>query len=184
MDREFPRAQAWNISHIRSTGCHDTSRASPVARDRADVELVDIPGTQLHIQPPIAQVPRATRDTRAAQIVSTDSRSSVPPHPKFQPPRFARYLAAVSQLDQLARDRFNRRVIQLAVRWMLDRGLSAALWGGGTRATRVRARRGGWKLDAAAMTRVNQILSSTITDPVGPELMAPLQRSNDESPRS
>src|SRR6204780_3104119 len=50
--------------------------------------------------------------------------------PKFQPPRFAQYLDAVRQLDEFAQRRFGRRVIQLAVRWMLDRGISVALWGG------------------------------------------------------
>src|SRR6202045_5478647 len=42
--------------------------------------------------------------------------------PKFLPPRFAQYLAAVERLDQLAQERFSRRVIHLAVRWVLDRG--------------------------------------------------------------
>jgi aryl-alcohol dehydrogenase-like predicted oxidoreductase len=50
--------------------------------------------------------------------------------PKFRPPRFAQYLDAVRQLDELAQRRFHRHVIQLAVRWMLDRGISVALWGG------------------------------------------------------
>src|SRR5713101_3156956 len=49
--------------------------------------------------------------------------------PKFQPPRFAQYLAAVERLAQLARDRHKARVIHLAVRWMLDQGISVALWG-------------------------------------------------------
>jgi aryl-alcohol dehydrogenase-like predicted oxidoreductase len=43
--------------------------------------------------------------------------------PKFLQPRFAQYLAAVQrldQLDQLAQRRFGKRVIHLAVRWMLD----------------------------------------------------------------
>jgi aryl-alcohol dehydrogenase-like predicted oxidoreductase len=104
--------------------------------------------------------------------------------PKFQPPRFVQYLAAVGQLDQLARDRFNRRVIQLAVRWMLDQGSSAALWGG-RHPEQLEPALGvaGWKLDAGALTRINQILSRTITDPVGPEFMAPLQRSVDSLPR-
>ena len=104
--------------------------------------------------------------------------------PKFQSPRFAQYLAAVRELDQLARDRFNRRVIQLAVRWMLDRGISAALWGG-RHPEQLEPALGvaGWKLDAAALTRINQILSRTITDPVGPEFMAPLQRPDDSQPR-
>src|SRR6266446_325576 len=48
--------------------------------------------------------------------------------PKFVKPRFAQYLAAVAQLDRLAQ-RFGRRVIHLAVRWMLDQGITAALWG-------------------------------------------------------
>jgi aryl-alcohol dehydrogenase-like predicted oxidoreductase len=49
--------------------------------------------------------------------------------PKFQPPRFAQYLNAVHRLDELAQRRFHRSVIQLAVRWMLDQGISVALWG-------------------------------------------------------
>src|SRR5258708_4133581 len=49
--------------------------------------------------------------------------------PKFRPRRFAQYLRAVQQLDQLAGEQFNRRVIHLAVRWMLDQGVSVALWG-------------------------------------------------------
>jgi aryl-alcohol dehydrogenase-like predicted oxidoreductase len=95
--------------------------------------------------------------------------------PKFQPPRFAQYLAAVRQLNQLAQDRFHRRVIQLAVRWMLDQGISVALWGGRhPRQLEPALGVGGWKLDAASLRRINQILSTTITDPVGPEFMAPL----------
>jgi hypothetical protein len=50
--------------------------------------------------------------------------------PKFQPPRFAQYLSAVRELDKFAQRRFHRRVIHLAVRWMLDQGISVALWGG------------------------------------------------------
>src|SRR3979411_741375 len=49
--------------------------------------------------------------------------------PKFVTPRFAQYLAAVQRLDQLARERFGKRVIELAVRWMLDQGITTALWG-------------------------------------------------------
>jgi aryl-alcohol dehydrogenase-like predicted oxidoreductase len=97
--------------------------------------------------------------------------------PKFQPPRFAQYLTAVRQLDQLAQDRFHRRVIQLAVRWMLDQGISVALWGG-RHPEQLQAALGvaGWSLDAATRAAIDRILSETITDPVGPEFMAPLQR--------
>src|SRR3984893_4432478 len=48
--------------------------------------------------------------------------------PKFRQPRFAQYLAAVGKLDRLAQ-RFGKRVIHLAVRWMLDQGITTALWG-------------------------------------------------------
>ena len=48
--------------------------------------------------------------------------------PKFLEPRFAQYLGAVARLDRLAQ-RFGKRVIHLAVRWMLDQGVTTALWG-------------------------------------------------------
>jgi aryl-alcohol dehydrogenase-like predicted oxidoreductase len=97
--------------------------------------------------------------------------------PKFLEPRFAKYLAAVSKLDRLAQ-RFGKRVIHLAIRWMLDQGITTALWG---------ARHPGqlqpvdevtgWSLDASAKAEIDRILRETITDPVGPEFMAPPARS-------
>jgi aryl-alcohol dehydrogenase-like predicted oxidoreductase len=98
--------------------------------------------------------------------------------PKFQPPRFTQYLEAVQQLDQLAQNRFQRRVIHLAVRWMLDQGIGVALWGG-RRPDQLRDTLGvaGWSIDAASLASIDHILSATITDPIGPEFMAPLQRS-------
>jgi aryl-alcohol dehydrogenase-like predicted oxidoreductase len=105
--------------------------------------------------------------------------------PKFQPPRFAQYLGAVRRLDQLARHHYHRRVIQLAVRWMLDKGISVALWGG-RHPEQLAPTLGvaGWKLDLAAMTHINHILDKTITDPVGPEFMAPLQRPDSSTSES
>jgi aryl-alcohol dehydrogenase-like predicted oxidoreductase len=98
--------------------------------------------------------------------------------PKFRAPRFAQYLAAVQRLDRLAQERFGRHVIELAVRWMLDQGVDTALWG---------ARHPdqlqpvdevtGWRLDAPAKAEIDRILRETITDPVGPEFMAPPTRS-------
>jgi aryl-alcohol dehydrogenase-like predicted oxidoreductase len=98
--------------------------------------------------------------------------------PKFQPPRYAQYLTAVGQLDQLAQDFYQRRVIQLAVRWMLDQGISVALWGA-RHPHQLQAALGvaGWSLGAATRARIDRILSEAITDPVGPEFMAPLQRA-------
>ena len=49
--------------------------------------------------------------------------------PKFQGQRFMQYLAAVDELSALARDRFGKSMLALAVRWVLDQGPTIALWG-------------------------------------------------------
>lgn len=97
--------------------------------------------------------------------------------PKFLEPRFAQYLAAVQKLDRLAQ-RYSKRVIHLAVRWMLDQGITTALWGA-RHPHQLNPVDGvtGWSLDAAARAEIDRILRDTITDPVGPEFMAPPARS-------
>jgi aryl-alcohol dehydrogenase-like predicted oxidoreductase len=98
--------------------------------------------------------------------------------PKFQQPRFAQYLAAVERLDQFAGRRFDKRVIELAVRWMLDQGITSALWGARHPAQLQPVDEvGGWRLDASAMAEIDRILAATISDPVGPEFMAPPART-------
>jgi aryl-alcohol dehydrogenase-like predicted oxidoreductase len=97
--------------------------------------------------------------------------------PKFVQPRFAQYLSAVQRLDRLAQERFGKHVIQLAVRWMLDQGITTALWG---------ARHPdqlqpvdevtGWRLGPPTKAEIDRILRETITDPVCPEFMAPPAR--------
>jgi aryl-alcohol dehydrogenase-like predicted oxidoreductase len=98
--------------------------------------------------------------------------------PKFQPPRFEQYLHAVSRLDEFAKSNYGRRVIHLALRWVLDSSeANIALWG---------ARRPdqlapleevmGWRIDTAGLSEIDRILSDTITSPVGPEFMAPPER--------
>ena len=97
--------------------------------------------------------------------------------PKFQPPRFTQYLNAVRQLDELAQRHFHRRVIHLAVRWMLDQGISVALWGG-RHPNQVEAALdvAGWSLNSANRELIERIVNTAIIDPIGPEFMAPLQR--------
>ena len=99
--------------------------------------------------------------------------------PKFQPPRFQQYLTAVDRLEQLARERFDKTVLSLAVRWILDHGADIAIWGGRNPeqmepVTDVM----GWHLDDEAMQEIDGILRDVIKDPVGPEFMAPPDRSN------
>ncbi|HEC67682.1 MAG TPA: aldo/keto reductase [Candidatus Desulfofervidus auxilii] len=98
--------------------------------------------------------------------------------PKFQSPRYSQYLKAVELLDQFAQKNYSKRVIHLALRWLLDQpGVSVALWG---------ARRPeqlepvdeifGWSLDAQAKEVIDRIINESIKDPVGPEFMAPPAR--------
>src|SRR5438874_350236 len=98
--------------------------------------------------------------------------------PKFLEPRFAQYLTAVHRLDRLARRRFGKRVIHLAVRWMLDQGITTALWGARhPHQLQPLDEVTGWSLDDSAKAEIDLILRESITDPVGPEFMAPPSRS-------
>ncbi len=102
--------------------------------------------------------------------------------PKFQQPHFAEYLDAASKLDAYAREHFGKRVIHLAVRWLLDQpGVGIALWG---------ARRpeqlapinevSGWSLTESDFAAIEVILRESIRNPVGPEFMAPPARETAE----
>jgi aryl-alcohol dehydrogenase-like predicted oxidoreductase len=98
--------------------------------------------------------------------------------PKFTEPRYQQYLRAVEELDRFARHNYGKRVIHLALRWVLDQpGVTAALWG---------ARRPqqldpieqvmGWSLSHEAQAEIDRIICANVTDPVGPEFMAPPAR--------
>jgi aryl-alcohol dehydrogenase-like predicted oxidoreductase len=116
------------------------------------------------------------RMSQASQFTGDDLRKS---DPKFLAPRFGQYLAAVEQFDRIAKERFGRRVIHLAVRWVLDRNkLNIALWGA-RRADQLSPITGalGWRLDNETMAEIDSILDRTIENPVGPEFMAPPNRS-------
>ncbi|TDT41478.1 aryl-alcohol dehydrogenase-like predicted oxidoreductase [Halospina denitrificans] len=98
--------------------------------------------------------------------------------PKFQGDRYRQYLNAVTELDAFARERYQKNVLALALRWLVDQpGVTTALWG---------ARRPeqldpvddieGWSLDREAFDAIDAILARCIKDPVGPEFMAPPTR--------
>ncbi|GBR54910.1 general stress protein [Acetobacter pomorum] len=97
--------------------------------------------------------------------------------PKFQQPRFGQYLQAVEDLKAIA-NKHGKSMLALAIRWVLDRGPTIALWG----ARKPEQIAGvddafGWKLDAEDMKAVDAILAKDIKDPVGPEFMAPPLRA-------
>ena len=105
--------------------------------------------------------------------------------PKFRPPRFEQYLDAVTLLDRFAHARYEKGVLALAVRWVLDTpGVSVALWG---------ARHPwelepvddifGWHLDEEARLYIDEVIRSTVLDPIGPEFMAPPEVAPEEPPR-
>lgn len=97
--------------------------------------------------------------------------------PKFQPPRFAHYLAAVDRLKALAQNRFGKPVLALAVRWVLDQGPTIALWG---------ARHpgqldpvseiDGWHIDEESKREIDAILKDCISEPISPAFMAPPEK--------
>jgi len=106
------------------------------------------------------------------QFPPSDLRSK---DPKFQQPHYGEYLAAVSALDRLAQQRFGKRVIHLALRWVLDRAPDTiALWG---------ARHPGqldpvsdvlgWTIDGDSMREIDRTVAQHVRTPLGPEFMAP-----------
>lgn len=98
--------------------------------------------------------------------------------PKFQKPRCKEYLSAVNQLDKLAKTRYGKSVIHLAVRWILDQpGADVALWGARKpEQLEALSEITGWTLNSEDQKDINTILENTISDPVGPEFMAPPTR--------
>jgi aryl-alcohol dehydrogenase-like predicted oxidoreductase len=102
--------------------------------------------------------------------------------PKFLPPRFAQYTQAVSLLTRFARERYSKGILPLAVRWVLDQpGVSVALWGARHPGELTPLRDVmGWKLDNAALTEMDAIVAKSVSDPVGPEFMAPPEETPEE----
>lgn len=97
--------------------------------------------------------------------------------PKFRKPHFQQYLVCSGRLQQWVKDRHHKSLVALAVRWSLDKGVNIALWG---------ARKPeelnpieeifGWHLKEKDFAEIDQIIKETITDPIGPQFMAPPAR--------
>jgi aryl-alcohol dehydrogenase-like predicted oxidoreductase len=114
------------------------------------------------------------------QFANGDMRKTT--DPKFQQPHFGEYLNAAIKLDAFARENFGKRVIHLAVRWLLDQpGVGVALWGARhpeqlAPVTEVI----GWSLGSSDFDAIDGILRENIQNPVGPEFMAPPARETAE----
>jgi aryl-alcohol dehydrogenase-like predicted oxidoreductase len=97
--------------------------------------------------------------------------------PKFQMPLFQEYLNAVKALDEFAQKNFGKTVMDLAVRWVLDRGHTIALWGARTPEQIQPVNEVmNWKLDANAMQQIERILQENIKTAMGADFMAPPEK--------
>jgi len=94
--------------------------------------------------------------------------------PNFQAGRFEQYLEAVAELDKLAKAKFGKTVMQLAIRWVLDEGVEVALVGA-RRPEQLEPLPGvmGWSIDAETKREIASIVSAKIKDPCQPDFMAP-----------
>ncbi|UOQ92958.1 aldo/keto reductase [Halobacillus shinanisalinarum] len=100
--------------------------------------------------------------------------------PKFQQPRFDQYLNAVEELDKLAQDRFGKRVLHLALKWVLQQPGSGIALMGGRRPEQLEPIDEviNFTIDDESMHEIDEILLKHIKDPVGPEFMAPPDRQD------
>ena len=98
--------------------------------------------------------------------------------PKFQEPRFSQYLNAVDELEKLAKERYGKSILDLAVRWSLDQpGAGIALWGGrNPKQVEPVNDMMDFHIDEETQKDIDAILEKNIKDPVGPEFMAPPNR--------
>jgi aryl-alcohol dehydrogenase-like predicted oxidoreductase len=116
---------------------------------------------------------------RSTKFEGDDLRKS---DPKFLPPRFAQYLEAVTLLERFGRERFGKGMLALAVRWVLDTpGVSVALWGARHPAELEPLEEVlGWQLDDEARAYIDEVIATSVRNPVGPEFMAPPERDPEQ----
>jgi len=99
--------------------------------------------------------------------------------PKFQPPRLAQYAAATAELAAFAREHYGKSVVELAVRWILDRSPHTVALLGGHKPQQLESIPAcfGWTIDGAAMEAIDAIVAKHVLDPVGPEYLTPDART-------
>lgn len=95
--------------------------------------------------------------------------------PKFRKPVYDSYLGAVGKLGELASERFGKNVLELSVRWVLDKCENDITLWGARRPGQLDDIAGtvGWTIDDDSMDEIDAILDTFVPDPIGPEFMAP-----------
>jgi aryl-alcohol dehydrogenase-like predicted oxidoreductase len=97
--------------------------------------------------------------------------------PKFQEPRFSDYLLCAKKLEEWSLKKYNKPLYALAIRYVLDKGISVALWGA-RRPEQLQEIEAVWRwsLWPEDFAEIEQIKKETLKSPVGPEFMAPPSR--------
>lgn len=93
--------------------------------------------------------------------------------PKFQGETFKRHLEAVEKLKKYASENLKKKVLHLAVRWVLDKGVDSAIWGARRPEQVTFDRVAGWKLNKQQLQEIEQLVEETVENPVTPAFMAP-----------
>jgi aryl-alcohol dehydrogenase-like predicted oxidoreductase len=93
--------------------------------------------------------------------------------PKFQGETFENHLEAVEKLKTYASDQFDKKVIHLAVRWILDKGVESAIWGARNPKQVTFDKVFGWELTDEQVAEIEEIVEDTVENPVSPAFMAP-----------
>lgn len=97
--------------------------------------------------------------------------------PKFKHPHYQEYLQAVQELNSFAHEKFDKKIIHLAIRWILDQGIQIALWGARhPQQLQPVQEIFGWNLSSEDLAHIDHLLTTNIKNPVGPEFMAPPHR--------
>ncbi|MCB7305902.1 aldo/keto reductase [Bariatricus massiliensis] len=98
--------------------------------------------------------------------------------PKFQGENFANHIAAVDELKEYAKQ-FGKTVSELAVRWVLDKGVSCALWGARNPA-QLDDIPGvlGWSLTPEQCLEMEAIVAKHVPVQVGKEFLTPPYRED------
>src|SRR5262249_18930693 len=97
--------------------------------------------------------------------------------PKFKEPYFSRYLNCVKKLEDWAAGKHRHSVLELALRWVLDKGVDIALWGARRpEQLALLARVWNWKLSPQDFREIDEIIQDSVTDQVNMAFMAPRRR--------
>lgn len=95
--------------------------------------------------------------------------------PKFKEPLFSQYLKAVEKLDEFAQKKYGKRVLHLAMHWVLDQIDSGITVLGARKSKQIEVidELDGMKISREGFRIIDKIVKETIKDPVGSEFMEP-----------